>query len=295
MSNPNANTRVAFIGLGIMGQSMAGHLLDAGYPLSVYNRSADKMAALIARGARGCASPAEAAKDAQVVITMVGFPRDVEEVWLGPQGIVHAAHSALLIDMTTSSPGLAQKLAQEARAKGHRALDAPVSGGDVGAREAKLSIMVGGEPAAFEEALPLLSRMGANVKLLGPAGSGQHTKMANQLIIASTILGVCEGLIYARQAGLDPSLVLQTIGGGAAGGAQLNIMGPRIVKGDFAPGFFIAHFLKDLGIALSEADRLGLKLPGATLSQSLYAQLAERGLSRAGTQALFKYFEDSQP
>lgn len=295
MSNPNANTRVAFIGLGIMGQSMAGHLLEAGYPLSVYNRSTDKMTALVARGARACASPAEAAKDAQVVITMVGFPKDVEEVWLGAKGIVHSAQSALLIDMTTSSPGLAQKLAKEASAKGHRALDAPVSGGDVGAREAKLSIMVGGEPATFDEALPLLRRLGTNIQLLGPAGSGQHTKMANQLVIASTIVGVCEGLIYARQAGLDPSLVLQTIGGGAAGGAQLNILGPRIVKGDFAPGFFIEHFLKDLGIALSEAERLSLKLPGATLSQSLYAQLAQRGLSRAGTQALFKYFEGSQP
>lgn len=295
MSNPNASTRVAFIGLGIMGQSMAGHLLEAGYPLSVYNRSTDKMTALVARGARACASPAEAAKDAQVVITMVGFPKDVEEVWLGAQGIVHSAQSALLIDMTTSSPGLAQKLAKEASAKGHRALDAPVSGGDVGAREAKLSIMVGGEPATFDEALPLLRRLGTNIQLLGPAGSGQHTKMANQLVIASTIVGVCEGLIYARQAGLDPSLVLQTIGGGAAGGAQLNILGPRIVKGDFAPGFFIEHFLKDLGIALSEAERLSLKLPGATLSQSLYAQLAQRGLSRAGTQALFKYFEGSQP
>lgn len=294
MSNPNANTRVAFIGLGIMGQSMAGHLLEAGYPLSVYNRSTDKMTALVARGARACASPAEAAKDAQVVITMVGFPKDVEEVWLGAKGIVHSAQSALLIDMTTSSPGLAQKLAKEASAKGHRALDAPVSGGDVGAREAKLSIMVGGEPATFDEALPLLRRLGTNIQLLGPAGSGQHTKMANQLVIASTIVGVCEGLIYARQAGLDPSLVLQTIGGGAAGGAQLNILGPRIVKGDFAPGFFIEHFLKDLGIALSEAERLSLKLPGATLSQSLYAQLAQRGLSRAGTQALFKYFEGSQ-
>lgn len=295
MSNPNASTRVAFIGLGIMGQSMAGHLLEAGYPLSVYNRSTDKMTALVARGARACASPAEAAKDAQVVITMVGFPKDVEEVWLGAKGIVHSAQSALLIDMTTSSPGLAQKLAKEASAKGHRALDAPVSGGDVGAREAKLSIMVGGEPATFDEALPLLRRLGTNIQLLGPAGSGQHTKMANQLVIASTIVGVCEGLIYARQAGLDPSLVLQTIGGGAAGGAQLNILGPRIVKGDFAPGFFIEHFLKDLGIALSEAERLSLKLPGATLSQSLYAQLAQRGLSRAGTQALFKYFEGSQP
>jgi 3-hydroxyisobutyrate dehydrogenase len=200
----------------------------------------------------------------------------------------------LLIDMTTSSPDLAHKLAQEAQRAGHQALDAPVSGGDVGAREAKLSIMVGGEQAAFDRAMPILSLMGANIRLLGPAGAGQHTKMANQLIIASTIMGVCEGLIYAQKAGLDPSLVLQTIGGGAAGSAQLNLMGPRIVKGDFAPGFFIEHFLKDLGIALSEAQRLQLDLPGATLSRSLYDQLAQRGLSRAGTQALFKYFEEPQ-
>jgi 3-hydroxyisobutyrate dehydrogenase len=294
MNSPHANTRVAFIGLGIMGQSMASHLLNAGYPMNLYNRSPEKMAALAARGARPCDSPAQAAKDAQVVITMVGFPNDVQEVWLGPQGIVQSAKNALLIDMTTSSPELAQKLARAAAEHGHQALDAPVSGGDVGAREAKLSIMVGGEPSAFEQALPLFNCMGANIKLLGPAGSGQHTKMANQLIIASTIIGVCEGLIYARKSGLDPNLVLQTIGGGAAGGAQLNILGPRIVKGDFAPGFFIEHFLKDLGIALSEADRLGLKLPGATLSQSLYEQLAQRGLSRAGTQALFKYFEEAQ-
>ncbi len=289
-----AKPRVAFIGLGIMGQSMAGHLLAAGYPLNLYNRSADKMAALVAKGARACASPAEAAKDAQVVVTMVGFPSDVEEVWLGPQGIVKAAHNALLIDMTTSSPELARKLAQAASAAGHRALDAPVSGGDVGAREAKLSIMVGGEPAAFEEALPVLQCMGTNVRLLGPAGAGQHTKMANQLVIASTIMGVCEGLAYAKAAGLDPSAVLQTIGSGAASSAQLNVMGPRIVKGDFEPGFFIMHFLKDVGIALSEADLMHLNLPGAKLSKSLYETLAERGLERAGTQALYKYYEEPQ-
>lgn len=288
-------TRVAFIGLGIMGQSMAAHLLAAGHPLSVYNRSADKMAALVQRGARACASPAEAAADAQVVITMVGHPSDVEEVWLGPQGIVGAARSALLIDMTTSSPELAQRLAREAHAASHRALDAPVSGGDVGAREAKLSIMVGGEAAAFEEALPLFKCMGSNIRLMGPAGAGQHTKMANQLVIASTIMGVCEGLAYAGAAGLDPAAVLEAIGGGAAGSVQLNVMGPRIVKGDFGPGFYIEHFMKDLGIALSEAQRRQLALPGADLSRSLYEQLVARGLQRLGTQALFKVYQEPQP
>ncbi len=293
----NASTTkptVAFIGLGIMGQSMAGHLLNAGYPLAVYNRSPDKMAALVARGARACASPAEAAAQAQVVITIVGHPHDVEQVWLGPQGIVAAARSALLIDMTTSSPELAQRLAREGQAAGHRVLDAPVSGGDVGAREAKLSIMVGGEPAAFDEALPVLGCMGSNIRLMGAAGAGQHTKMANQLVIASTIMGVCEGLAYAQKAGLDPAAVLQAIGTGAAGSAQLNVMGPRIVKGDFAPGFFIEHFLKDLGIALAQAERSELELPGAALARSLYEQLSARGHTRSGTQALFKYYAEPQ-
>jgi 3-hydroxyisobutyrate dehydrogenase len=291
----NASThkpKVAFIGLGIMGQSMAGHLLAAGHPLSVYNRSPEKMAALVARGAQACTSVAQAVADAQVVITMLGYPRDVEEVWLGPQGIVASARSALLIDTTTSSPELAQRLAREGQAAGHRVLDAPVSGGDIGAREAKLSIMVGGEPAVFEEALPVLGCMGSNIRLMGPAGAGQHTKMANQLVIASTIMGVCEGLAYAQAAGLDPTAVLQAIGAGAAGSAQMNMMGPRIVKGDFAPGFFIEHFLKDLGIALAQAERSQLQLPGATLAKSLYDQLSARGHTRSGTQALFKYYAE---
>ncbi len=294
MNASNTKPTIAFIGLGIMGQSMAGHLLAAGYPLPVYNRSPDKMAALVARGARACASPAEAAAQAQVVITIVGHPHDVEQVWLGPQGIVAAARSALLIDMTTSSPELAQRLAREGEAIGHRVLDAPVSGGDGGAREAKLSIMVGGERAAFDEALPVLGCMGSNIRLMGAAGAGQHTKMANQLVIASTIMGVCEGLAYAQKAGLDPAAVLQAIGTGAAGSAQLNVMGPRIVKGDFAPGFFIEHFLKDLGIALAQAERSELELPGAALARSLYEQLSARGHTRSGTQALFKYYAEPQ-
>jgi len=291
----NASThkpKVAFIGLGIMGQSMAGHLLAAGHSLSVYNRSPEKMAALVARGAQACTSVAQAVADAQVVITMLGYPHDVEEVWLGPQGIVASARSALLIDTTTSSPELAQRLAREGQAAGHRVLDAPVSGGDIGAREAKLSIMVGGEPAVFEEALPVLGCMGSNIRLMGPAGAGQHTKMANQLVIASTIMGVCEGLAYAQAAGLDPTAVLQAIGAGAAGSAQMNMMGPRIVKGDFAPGFFIEHFLKDLGIALAQAERSQMQLPGATLAKSLYDQLSARGYTRSGTQALFKYYAE---
>lgn len=286
----NTTARIGFIGLGIMGQSMAGHLLAAGHSLALYNRSREKAQVLVDKGAQWCDTPAQVAAQSDIVITMVGYPSDVEQVWLGNEGIIANARNALLIDMTTSSPALAVRLAAEAEKGGHHALDAPVSGGDVGAREAKLSIMVGGDPAAYQAALPVLRLLGTNVVHVGAAGAGQHTKMSNQIVIASTIMGVCEGLAYARAAGLDETVLLQAIGGGAAGSFQLNVMGPRIVKGDFAPGFFIEHFLKDLGIALAEAERMKLALPGASLAQRLYTELSERGLSRQGTQALFQHY-----
>lgn len=223
---------------------------------------------------------------------MVGYPTDVEKVWLGIDGLIASANpNALLIDMTTSSPALARRLADAAAQAGCRALDAPVSGGDVGARDAKLSIMVGGDFQVFEAALPIFQCLGTNIVHVGPAGAGQHTKMSNQIVIASTIMGVCEGLAYAQKAGLDPNVLLQAIGGGAAGSFQLNVLGPRIVKGDFAPGFFIEHFLKDLGIALDEAARMQLDLPGATLARRLYNELARQGLARKGTQALFQHYQ----
>jgi len=290
MTTTTSLPRIGFIGLGIMGQHMAGHLLAAGHPLAVYNRSPDKAAALVARGAVACSSPAQVAKQSDVIITMVGYPRDVEEVWLGGQGLIAQAHHALLIDMTTSSPALAQRLAQACAEAGHQALDAPVSGGDIGARDAKLSIMVGGEASAFAKALPIFQRMGANVVHMGPAGAGQHTKMSNQIVIASTIMGVCEGMAYAKGAGLDPQALLQCIGAGAAGGFQLNVMGARMAKGDFAPGFYIEHFLKDLGIALASAEKMGLNLPGVMLAQKLYNDMAAKGASRLGTQALFQLY-----
>jgi 3-hydroxyisobutyrate dehydrogenase len=222
---------------------------------------------------------------------MVGLPADVEAVWLGPDGIVARADDrALLIDTTTSSPALAQRLADAAARRGCRALDAPVSGGEVGAREARLAIMVGGEAAAYDAALPVLRRLGTSISHMGGPGAGQHTKMANQIVIASTVMGVCEGLAYARAAGLDPQAVLQAIGGGAAGGFQLQVLGPRMVQGDYAPGFMIEHFLKDLSIALQEADRLRLDLPGAALARRLYARLAEQGRGREGTQALYRLY-----
>lgn len=287
MSEATPKASIGFVGLGIMGQSMAGHLLAAGHPLRVYNRSRAKASSLLEQGAVWCDTPGEVAAGADVVITMVGYPRDVEQVWLGDDGLLpHARRGALLIDMTTSSPQLAERLAVEAERRGCRALDAPVSGGDIGAREARLSIMVGGDAAAYGEALPIFQRMGKTIVHTGPAGTGQHTKMCNQVVIASTIMGVCEGLAYAREAGLDLDVVLQCIAGGAAGSFQLQVMGPRIAKGDLAPGFMIEHFLKDLSIALAEAERMNLRLPGAAQARKLYAQLVEKGHGRDGTQAL---------
>ena len=292
MSTNQAPRRIGFIGLGIMGRSMAGHILAAGHELHVYNRSRDKARELLERGARWCDSPGDVAAACDMVITMVGYPSDVEQIYLGPAGIVErAAPGTLLVDMTTSSPSLARRIADAAAARGCHALDAPVSGGDVGAREARLSIMVGGAQADLDRALPVLSLMGPNIVLLGGPGTGQHTKMCNQIVIASTIVGVTEGLAYARRAGLDPATVLKAIGGGAASGFQLNVLGPRIIAGDDAPGFFIEHFLKDLGIALGEAEQMGLQLPGLSLARKLYEQMAERGLGRNGTQALFKLYE----
>jgi 3-hydroxyisobutyrate dehydrogenase len=290
--NPGKDaTRVGFIGLGIMGQSMAGHILNAGYPLNVFNRSRDKAVRLIERGARWCDRPSEVARLSDVVITIVGYPTDVESIYFGPDGVIeHAKPGAMLIDMTTSSPTLAERIAAAAHERGLHALDAPVSGGDVGAREARLSIMAGGIRDTFERALPLLQVMGNNIVLQGGPGTGQHAKMCNQIVIASTIMGVCEGLAYADAAGLDPETVLKSIGVGAASGFQLNVLGQRIIQGDFSPGFMIEHFLKDMSIAISEAERMKLDLPGLALSKKLFQKLAENGLARRGTQALFKYY-----
>jgi 3-hydroxyisobutyrate dehydrogenase len=281
---------VGFIGLGIMGQHMAGHLLDAGYPLHVYNRTASRAAALVERGAVAQESPAGLAA-CDVVITMVGYPADVEQVYLGPEGLLtHARPGATLIDMTTSSPDLAARIAAEGAEKGIGCLDAPVSGGDVGARDAKLAIMVGGDPAVVARAMPLFQRMGAKIAHLGAAGAGQHTKMANQIAIASTVMGTCESLAYAQAAGLDAAQVLEVIGTGAAGSFQLNVLGPKMVTGDFAPGFFVHHFVKDMSIALAEADRLQLDLPGLTLARKLFERLVQQGHDRDGTQGLYRIY-----
>ena len=290
MNFPETKT-VGFIGLGIMGQSMAGHILAAGYKLHVYNRSRAKAEALIARGAVWHDTPGEIAAVCDVVITIVGFPADVEAIYLAPNGLVaQAKPGTVLIDMTTSSPSLAQRIAEVGAAKGVAVLDAPVSGGDVGARNAKLSIMVGGAEAAVAHVRPVLTLMGENVVRQGEAGAGQHTKMANQITIASNMMAVCESLAYAKKAGLDPRVVLKSIGAGAAASFALNNLGPRMLDGDFAPGFYVRHFIKDMGIALAEADRMGLALPGLTQAKALYEQLAASGHEDDGTQALFRLY-----
>lgn len=281
---------IGFIGLGIMGQSMAGHVLAGGFALNVYNRTKSKADGLISRGATWFDTPGELAAHSDLVITIVGFPRDVEEVYFGPQGIIAHAKNAILVDMTTSSPSLAREIAQEAAKKGVGALDAPVSGGDVGARDAKLTIMVGGTQEVFDQALPVLRLMGTSIILQGGAGMGQHTKMCNQIVIASNIMGVAEGLAYAKKVGLDPSTVLQSIGGGAASGFQLNVLGTRMIAGDYAPGFYIEHFIKDLTIALAEAKKLDLDLPGLSQAKKLYDQMVAKGLGRDGTQGLLQLY-----
>lgn len=285
------DTVIGFIGTGVMGNSMAGNLLKAGYEVFVHTRTKEKADELIDKGAKWAATPREIGQQTNVIISMVGYPSDVEEIYLGEQGLIeHAKEGTLLIDMTTSTPSLAVKLAKEAKKKGMEALDAPVSGGDIGARDAKLTIMVGGDPESFEKILPILECMGSNIVHQGPAGSGQHTKMCNQIAIASNMIGVTEAISYAKRAGLDPDKVLQSISSGSAGSWSLSNLVPRMVKGDFEPGFYIKHFIKDMKIALDEVEKMGLDAPGLTLSKSLYDGLAEAGEENSGTQALYKHY-----
>ena len=283
---------IGFVGIGIMGQSMAGHLLAAGYHVNVFNRTKSKTDALVAKGATWFDTPGALAASSDLIITMVGFPSDVEEVYFGENGIIQSAQNAILIDMTTSSPSLARKIADLANKKGLAALDAPVSGGDIGARDAKLTIMVGGDKVVFDHVLPVLQKLGTSIVLQGEVGMGQHTKMCNQIVIASTIMGVAEGLSYAKKVGLDPALVLQSIGGGAASGFQLNVLGAKMIVGDYAPGFYVEHFIKDLKIALQEAEQMQLALPGLALAKSLFEKMASKGLQRNGTQGIFQIYLD---
>lgn len=280
-------TRVGWIGLGVMGAPMCGHLLDAGCAVTLTTRTRARAEPLLARGAAWADTPRELAAASDVICSMVGFPSDVREVWLGSEGALAGARSgSLAIDFTTSEPALAREIAAAAAGRGVLALDAPVSGGDVGAREARLAIMLGGDPAAVEAARPLLERLGRSIVHQGGPGAGQHAKAVNQILIASNMVGVCEALLYAARAGLDLERVLAAVSSGAAGSWSLSNLAPRILKGDLAPGFYVEHFVKDLGIALAECERMGLALPGLSLARELYRELGDAGHSRSGTQAL---------
>lgn len=283
--------KIGFIGLGVMGRSMSSNLLKAGFHLTVYNRTKSSADKLLGAGAVWADSPAEVMRAADAVITIVGYPRDVEQVYFGEKGLFEGFSAGkLVIDMTTSSPILAERIGKKAAELGGEALDAPVSGGDVGARDAKLTIMAGGSEKAFKEAEPLFAAMGKEWRLQGGWGAGQHTKMANQIAIASNMMGVCEALTYARRAGLNPENVLAAISGGAAGSFSMSNLAPRMLKGDFKPGFYVKHFIKDMGIALDCAHQMKLELPGLELADRLYRKLAEQGGENDGTQALYKLY-----
>src|SRR5262249_20450207 len=270
-----------------MGRSMCGHLLEAGYPVAVYSRTRERAEPLLERGAEWAASPAAVAAAADVVFTMVGFPADVREVILGQDGVLSGARpGTVLVDTTTSEPSLAREIDEAARAVGAASVDAPVSGGDVGARNATLSIMVGGDGATVERVRPLLEVVGKTIVHQGPAGAGQHTKMVNQILIAGGVIGGCEAVLEAYRAGRDLEAVLSSVSGGAAGSWSLTNYAPRILRGDFEPGFFVEHFIKDMEIALSEARRMDLALPGLALAHELYLALRAQGGGRKGTQAL---------
>ncbi|HMN97142.1 MAG TPA: NAD(P)-dependent oxidoreductase [Phycisphaerales bacterium] len=283
---------IGFIGTGVMGRSMAGHLLDAGHPMIVHTRTRSRAAELLRRGAEWAETPRAAAERAEVVISIVGLPEDVESVHLGREGTLAAdRRPRLIIDMTTSRPSLARTIAVAARERGVGSLDAPVSGGDLGARSATLSIMVGGDEADVAEALPVLGRLGKTIVRHGGPGAGQHAKMVNQVLIAATMMGLCEGLAYSRAAGLDGERVIESLSVGAAGSWSLAHLAPRILRRDFAPGFFVEHFIKDLGIALDEAARMRLALPALALARQLYEALRARGHGHEGTQALTLLYE----
>ena len=280
--------KLGWIGTGVMGASMAGHLQQGGHELWVYNRTKQKAGTLLDHGATWCDTPAAVAENAHIVFTIVGHPQDVEAVYLGENGILSArAQVDTVVDMTTSQPTLAKTIAEAAQSLAINSLDAPVSGGDVGAREATLAIMVGGKREIFDQILPLFQLMGTTISYLGGPGMGQHTKVCNQILVAGNMIGTCESLLYAAKQGLDLQQVIDIIGKGAASSWSINNLGPRIAQENYDPGFFVEHFIKDMGIALAEARAIGLALPGLALVQQLYIAVKAQGHGRSGTQALF--------
>lgn len=279
--------KIGWIGTGIMGGPMAGHLQAAGHYLYIFNRTRVKAESLLKNGSYWCESPVEVAANSEIVFTMVAFPADVEEVYLGENGILSIEGSCrIVVDMTTSRPSLAQTITRAAVERGMNSLDAPVSGGDIGARNATLAIMVGGNKEVFDTVLPLFQLMGQTISYMGGPGAGQHTKMCNQILVAGTMIGVCESLLYADKAGLDQQSVINIIGKGAASCWSINNLGPRIVSGNYEPGFVVEHFIKDMGIALQEAASVDLSLPGLALVHQLYLAVKAQGRGRSGTHAL---------
>lgn len=280
-------TKIGWIGTGVMGFYMAGHLMDNGYQVTLFNRTKAKADALVAKGAVWADSPKEVAEVSDVIFTIVGFPRDVEEVYFGSKGILAGARSgSILIDMTTTMPSLAERISKEGSEKGIKSIDAPVSGGDVGAKNGTLSIMVGGDREDVDAIMPLLEIMGQNIVYEGKAGAGQHTKMCNQITIAGTMIGVCESLLYGYKAGLDLNVMLEAISGGAAGCWTLDNLAPRIVNRNFEPGFYVEHFVKDMEIALAEGKNMNVSMPGLALVHQLYKAVEAQGYGKKGTHAL---------
>jgi 3-hydroxyisobutyrate dehydrogenase len=283
---------IGWIGTGVMGRSMCLHLVKGGYKAFVYNRTKSKAKDLLDAGATWCENPMEVARHSDCVFTIVGYPADVEEVILGEQGVLAGIKpGSILVEMTTSEPTLAKRIYEKAKDSSVSVLDAPVSGGDVGARSGKLAIMVGGDRKIFDQVMPLFELMGENIAYMGPAGAGQHTKMCNQIHIATTMIGVVECLLYAYKAGVDLEEMIAVVGSGAAASWSLNNYGPRIAKGNFDPGFFVKHFVKDMDIALKEARRMRLSLPGLALAHQFYVSAMAIGLENMGTHSLYKLFE----
>jgi 3-hydroxyisobutyrate dehydrogenase len=285
-------TRIGWIGTGVMGRWMCQHAMTKGFAATVYNRSQDKAQPLIDLGAKFAPTPRAVAEQSDVIFAIVGFPKDVREVFLGEQGALAGAKpGAILVDMTTSEPSLAVEIYQAAKARGVYALDAPVSGGDVGAKNAALSIMIGGDREVVDAVQPIFETMGKTIVHQGGPGAGQHTKMVNQILISSTMIAVCEALLYGYKAGLDLETVFKSVSVGAAGSKALEVLGPRMMRRDFEPGFYVEHFIKDMGIALAEAERMNLALPGLGLAKQLYESVRAQGYGRKGTQALLLALE----
>jgi len=285
-------TRIGWIGTGVMGRWMCQHAMAKGYASTVYNRSREKVQPLLDLGATYADSPKQVAANSDVIFAIVGFPKDVREVFLGSDGALAGAKAgSILVDMTTSEPSLAKEIYEAAKAKGVASLDAPVSGGDVGAKNAALSIMIGGDKASVDAVTPLFETMGKTIIHQGAAGAGQHTKMVNQILISSTMIAVCEGLLYGYKAGLDLETVFKSVSVGAAGSKALEVLGPRILARNFEPGFYVEHFIKDMGIALAEAEKMNLSLPGLGLAKQLYEAVRAQGYGRKGTQSLMLALE----